>query len=466
MEKFTISAAQAHSKEHGIAKTIAHVRDHAEDTKDLNAFIELFDTTEQIAAAEELLENGKETPLTGVPIAIKDNILIKGHIATAGSHVLKDYVGVYNATVIDRLNAAGAIIVGRTNMDEFAMGSSTESSCYGPTKNPIDPTRVPGGSSGGSAAVVGAGIVPISLGSDTGGSIRQPAALCGIVGFKPSYGAVSRYGLMALASSLDQIGPFAHTVSDTRTLFDVIAGHDPMDSTSRTDMTTGNKPGKRLGVPRKFVSMDGVDADVRANFEATLQQLATAGYEIVDVDLPYLKYSLPAYYIIMPAEASSNLARYDGIRYALSVEGDTLMDVYKKTRGQGFGKEVQRRVLLGTYVLSAGYYDAYYNKALAVRDVIARDFAAAYTNVDAILTPTTPAPAFKIGEKTNDPLKMYLEDIFTVSANIAGIPGISLPSGVVTRDGVALPVGLQILGADGNDHALLALAEQIEQVIQ
>lgn len=435
----------------------------------INAFAEIFDDAlEQAEAADKLLGAGKGGPLVGIPIAIKDNMLMKGKYSTSGSKILANHRATYDATVIAKLREAGAVIIGRTNMDEFAMGSSSETCAWGPVKNPIDPTRVPGGSSGGSAAAVAMGSVLGSLGSDTGGSIRQPAALCGIVGLKPTYGRVSRYGLMALASSLDQIGPFAKTVEDAEAIFAAIDGHDPLDATSVPDALRTSKQSAgtplRIGIPEKFIAMDGIDPDVRENFRATIETLKKAGHTVKHIALPTLPSALAVYYVLQPAEASSNLARYDGIRYGLSVDAGTLMDVYRKTRGEGFGKEVRRRILLGTYVLSAGYYDAYYNKANAVRRLITEELQRAFQEVDVIATPTSPSPAFKLGEKTNDPLKMYLEDIFTVSGNIAGIPGISIPSGWVEREGKRLPVGIQFMAAPFAEATLFTIGKEVERL--
>jgi aspartyl-tRNA(Asn)/glutamyl-tRNA(Gln) amidotransferase subunit A len=431
---------------------------------EVNAYLEFFDDTisQDVIRAEQLIKEGKATALTGVPMAVKDNMLISGKISTSGSKVLSGHRGTYDATVIRKLKEAGAIILGRANMDEFAMGSSNETSAYGPVKHPLDPTRVPGGSSGGSAAAVAMGGALASLGSDTGGSIRQPAALCGLVGMKPTYGAVSRFGLMSLASSLDQIGPFAKTVEDVEAVFSVIRGYDPKDSTSIPDEQFSKEAPKKftVGVPRAFVDMEGIDADVRKNFLDTLDVYRSKGHRVVDIELPLAKYSLPTYYVIMPAEASSNLARYDGIRYGHSVDADNLLDVYRLSRGEGFGREARRRILLGTYVLSAGYYDAYYNKAVALRRLIADDFKKVFADVDVVATPTSPTPAFKLGEKTEDPLQMYLADIFTVTANIAGIPGISVPSGTVVRDGKQLPVGLQLMAAHKREDKMFAAAKE------
>jgi aspartyl-tRNA(Asn)/glutamyl-tRNA(Gln) amidotransferase subunit A len=440
------------------------------ENPEINAYAEFFDDAMDAAkVADELLASGKASELTGIPIGIKDNMLVKGKISASGSNILKNHRAVYDSTAVAKLKAAGVVIIGRTNMDEFAMGSSTETSIYGPAKNPVDKTRVPGGSSGGSAAAVAMGGALGALGSDTGGSIRQPASFCGIVGMKPTYGAVSRYGLMSMASSLDQIGPFAKTVTDAEMLYRAIAGYDVMDSTSVPEnnplrSSVAKKEKLTIGIPESFVSLDGLDADVRDNFRATIAALKDAGHTIKTVELPSLPYALSVYYVIMPAEVSANLARYDGIRYGLSVEADKLMQVYMESRGQGFGKEVRRRILMGTYVLSAGYYDAYYNKAVAVRRMIASEFSRAFAEVDVIATPTAPAPAYKIGEKTADPLQMYLGDIFTVPANIAGIPGISVPAGTVLRDGVQLPTGIQFMAAPFYEDMLFTAGKSVEKL--
>ncbi len=436
---------------------------------DTNAYAEFFDDAlTQAARADKMLAEGKGKDLTGIPLGLKDNMLIKGKIAASGSKILMNYRAVYDATVVAKLKAQGAVIIGRTNMDEFAMGSSTENCAYGPVKNPHDLSRVPGGSSGGSAAAVASGAGLGALGSDTGGSIRQPAALCGVVGLKPTYGAVSRYGLMAMASSLDQIGPFAKTVDDAEILYRAIAGHDTMDSTSVPEVHAARKtfPKKEkltIGIPESFVSMDGMDPDVRENFRSTIEALKKKGHTVKSIELPSFPHALAVYYVIQPAETSANLARYDGIRYGLSKEAEKLMDVYAQSRGEGFGKEVRRRILLGTYVLSAGYYDAYYNKANAVRRMITDEVMRAFTNVDVIAIPTTTSPAFKIGEMVSDPIKMYLEDIFTVPANIAGIPGISVPSGIVLREGKQLPVGIQFMAAPFAEDYLFAVGRDVKR---
>ena len=407
--------------------------------------------------------------LHGVPVALKDNICTAGVPTTAASKILRGFIPPYDAHVVQRLEAAGAVVIGKTNLDEFAMGSSTENSSLGPSKNPWDVTRTPGGSSGGSAAAVASGMVPVALGSDTGGSIRQPAALCGVVGLKPSYGRVSRYGLIAFASSLDQIGPFAHTAEDVAVMFNVIAGHDPRDSTSSTDSIpdavsalTGDVKGLRVGVPRAFLG-EGVDEAVSSAFAAALAVLEARGAVLVDIELPHAGYGIPVYYLIATAEASSNLARYDGVRYghrAALTPDDGLREMYERTRDDGFGAEVKRRIMLGTYVLSAGYYDAYYLKAQQVRTLLRRDHELAFERADVIATPTTPTPAFKLGEKTSDPIQMYLNDIFTVSANLTGLPAISVPCGF-SRD--PLPIGLQLTGRMFDEATLLRAADAYQR---
>jgi len=430
-----------------------------EKDKDVHAFLEVFDDVlAQADEADKKITKGENLPLLGIPVAIKDNILVDGKSATAGSKILEGFISSYDSTAVKKLKDAGAIILGRTNMDEFAMGSSTESSAYGVTKNPHDLSRVPGGSSGGSAAALGAGFVLGSYGSDTGGSIRQPAAFCGTVGLKPTYGRVSRFGLIALASSLDQIGPFARTVSDAEILYDAIRGQDILDSTTISDETypKEKKFSKIIGIPRTFVESEGVDESVKKNFEKAVEKFKSLGYEIKDIELPHIQHSLAAYYIIMPAEASSNLARFDGVKYGLHKDGSDVIEDYFKTRGQGFGKETRRRIILGTYVLSSGYYDEYYGSALRMKELITDELKEAFKKIDLILTPTTPTPAFKIGEKISNPLAMYLEDIFTVPANIAGLPCISLPSGF---DGV-LPLGIELTAGLGREDNLFIAGKE------
>ena len=405
-------------------------------------------------------------PLAGVPVALKDNLCMRGMRTTASSRILEQYIPPYTATVVERLEAAGAVIVGKTNCDEFAMGSSNENSAFGPVHNPWATDRTPGGSSGGSAAAVAALCCPIALGSDTGGSIRQPGSFCGVVGLKPTYGRVSRYGLLAFASSLDQIGPLTRTVEDAALALTAIAGADPADATSSrravpdfTAALSGDIGGVRVGVPRAFVA-DGVDAGVRAAFEAALDTLREGGATLVDIELPHAKYAIPVYYLVATAEASSNLARYDGVRYGRRADGAlALREMYSRTRDEGFGAEVKRRIMLGTYVLSAGYYDAFYLKAQQVRTLLRRDYEQAFAKVDVVAMPASPVPPFKLGEKTADPLQMYLTDIFTVSANLAGLPGISVPCGFTE----SLPVGLQLTGRMFDEETVLRVADAYEK---
>lgn len=432
---------------------------------DINAFLAVYDSAraEAEAATKTYAEKGEDTPeLLGIPVAVKNNILIEGEKATAASKMLENYTAIYDATVIKKLRTAGAIFVGATNMDEFAMGGSTENSAFGVTKNPVDTTRVPGGSSGGSAAAVAMGAVPVAIGTDTGGSIRQPASYCGLVGFKPTYGAVSRYGLMAMGSSLDQAGPLTTTVADAAQIHRTIAGTDPMDATTISPDTYEEVPTKKtytFGVPRRFMS-DGVDPDVLEAFDTHVEALKAAGHTVVDIDLPMFEAGLAAYYIVMPAEVSSNLARYDGIRYGHTSEGESLLDVYEQSRAEGFGAEVKRRILLGTHVLSSGYYDAYYGKAELVRCKMRQELNDVFASVDIILTPTAPTPAFKIGEQ-EDPLAMYRQDIFTVPVNLTGVPALTFPMGEVDREGVTLPVGVQYIAPHGGDERLFAIGEAV-----
>lgn len=439
----------------------------AEKDGEVHALLGLYSESliqSQIAQAKAMFAEGTATMLTGIPIVLKDNILVKGETATGASKILEDYTATYDATVVQKLKEAGAILLGRANMDEFAMGGSTENSAYGVTKNPHDTTRVAGGSSGGSAAVVAYGGVPVSLGSDTGGSIRQPASFCGLVGLKTTYGDVSRYGLMAMGSSLDQIGPFGHCVEDVEAVYKVISGHDALDSTSLTgDIRTKAKaPLKKvIGVPYSFLKQDGVDEEVLANFTTTLEKLKASGYEIRDVTINQLEKALSVYYILMFAEVSSNLARYDGIRYGLSHPGETSIRSYFESRTAGFGSEVRRRILLGTYVLSSGYYDAYYNKANIVRDILKKEFTRIFNDIDVIATPTSPIPAFLIGEKSSDPLAMYLADIFTVPVNIVGVPAMSIPSGKTSS---GLPLGFQLIAGHGREDVLFTIGRDIEKL--
>jgi aspartyl-tRNA(Asn)/glutamyl-tRNA(Gln) amidotransferase subunit A len=422
---------------------------------------------EQADGADRRRRKGEVGPLLGIPLAIKDVICTKGIRTTCGSKMLHNFVPPYDATVIDRLKAAGVIVLGKTNMDEFAMGSSTEHSAFGTTHNPWDLSAIPGGSSGGSAAAVAADECAAALGSDTGGSVRQPAACCGIVGLKPTYGRVSRYGLVAFASSLDQIGPMTKDVRDAALIMNVISGHDPRDSTS-ADMPlpdfpralTGSAKGLRLGIPREYF-VGGMDREVEGAVREAIRVLEGVGTTTADVSLPHSAYAVAAYYILAPSEASSNLARYDGIKYGYRTpQWSNLRDMYMRTRDEGFGAEVKRRIMLGTYALSAGYYEAYYRKAQQVRTLILRDFEEAFRHVDVIVAPTTPTPAFKIGEKTDDPLQMYLSDVFTVPVNLAGLPGISVPCGFSST---GLPIGLQLIGKPFDEETVLRVAYAFEQ---
>jgi len=445
----------------------AKIAKSLDDAEKLNPQLNSFLSIEReyaLSRADEI--ESVETKLNGLAIAVKDNICTKGLRTSCGSHILHNYKAQYDATAIERLNAAGAIVVGKTNMDEFAMGSSNESSAFGAAKNPWDVTRVPGGSSGGSAVAVASGVVRVALGSETGGSVRQPASLCGIVGLKPTYGRISRYGLVAFASSLDNIGIFGQTSRDIADVLGVVAGRDPLDSTSAdvlvpdyTANIDSDIAGKKIGVPRALFG-EGLDADVKDKVEVAIENFRTLGAEIVDVELPHAKYGIAVYYIIATAEASSNLARYDGVRYGFRAEeSDELRKMYFRTREEGFGAEVKRRIMLGTYVLSSGYYDAYYAKAQKVRALVKQDYEKAFANCDAILTPTSPSVAFKLGERSDDPLAMYLSDIYTVSANLAGTPAISVPCGLSDE---GLPIGFQLLGNFWSEDVLLNCAHIYE----
>ncbi len=427
---------------------------------ELNAYLEVYDDVlEQAKAADLRIARGESTPLLGIPLAVKDNILIEGKHATSASKILEGYIAPYDATVIEKLKKQGAVFLGRTNMDEFALGGSTENSTFGVTKNPHDVERVSGGTSGGSAVAVSANLALGALGSDTGGSVRQPSAFCGVVGFKPTYGLVSRYGLMAAVSSFDQVGPITKTVEDAEIVFDAIRGTDVMDSTTITDNTYPQSKKKQtytIGVPLDLVNGDGISQEVKDNFKDSIKKLEDCGYEIKNIQLPNC---LPLYYIINFAEVSSNLSRFDGVKYGLHVQGANLLDDYVKTRGQGFGREVRRRIILGTFVLSAGYYDAYYGKAQTARVALREQFETIFSRVDVILTPTTPAPAWKIGEKS-DPLSMYLEDIFTVTANIVGIPAISVPSGTMEVEDKSLPLGIQFMAPHTGEDILFDIGKR------
>jgi aspartyl-tRNA(Asn)/glutamyl-tRNA(Gln) amidotransferase subunit A len=462
-------AAREISAREACAAALARIAAHDDE---LHAFQTV--AGEQALAAATLLDEAQASgatlgPLHGVPVALKDNLSTRGLATTASSRILDGYVPLYDATVVRKLQSAGAIVIGKTNLDEFAMGSSTENSAFGASRNPWAVDRAPGGSSGGSAVAVAARMAPVALGSDTGGSIRQPAALTGVVGLKPTYGRVSRYGLLAFASSLDQIGPLTRTAEDAALILEVIAGADPQDATAapvavapyRASLT-GDVGGLTIGVPRDVMA-EGIDDDVVRAFDASIAALRSRGAVIVDVTLPHARYGIPIYYLIATAEASSNLARYDGARYGFRarLEKDgTLQEMYDRTRNQGFGPEVKRRIMLGTYVLSAGYYDAYYLKAQQVRTLVRRDYDTAFERVDVVAMPTTPTPAFKLGEKTDDPLQMYLADIFTVSANLAGLPAISVPCGF-SRGG--LPIGLQLTGRAFDEATLLRAADAYQR---
>ncbi len=452
----------------GLAETF-YAKIESDDPK-IGAYLILSKERALAKAAEvdRLAEKGEKLPpLGGVPVGIKDVLVTKGVRSTAGSKILGNYVPPYDCTAVARLERAGAVVLGKLNCDEFAMGSSNENSAWKPVHNPRDLSRVPGGSSGGSAAAVAADIAVATLGSDTGGSIRQPASFCGVVGLKPTYGRVSRYGLIAFASSLDHIGPFGKTVRDAAIMLRTIAGRDPMDSTSAEVpvpdyVSELDKPvkGTRIGVAKEYFG-EGLDGEVRKAVEAAIQKLASLGCEIVQVSLPHTKYAIPAYYLVATAEASSNLARFDGVRYGFRAKGvRSLSDMYRRSRDQGFGAEVKRRIMLGTYALSAGYYDAYYLKAQRVRTLLTRDFEEAFKKVDAIVAPTSPTAAFKLGEKVDDPLAMYLADIYTVTANLAGIPGISIPVGTTKEK---LPIGMQIFGKHFDESTILRVANAYEK---
>lgn len=443
----------------------------AKSKSSLNAFLQLFDESIETAErVDEKVKAGNAGKLAGLVLGVKDIIAVKDKRLTCGSMILENFNSVYDSTVVERLEAEDAIIIGKTNMDEFAMGSSSEYSAFGPVLNPVDTERVPGGSSGGSASAVAAELCHVALGTDTGGSIRQPASFCGVVGLKPTYGRVSRYGLVAFASSFDVIGPISNSVYDAALIMEVVAGHDERDSTSAerpvpsyTSLLGRDIKDFTVGIAKEALS-SGIADDVRQTVEKQIDNLRGAGVKMREVSLPHLDYTIPAYYILATAEASSNLERYDGARYGHRKQGvDELEEMYVESRTEGFGPEVKRRIMLGTFVLSAGYYDAYYKKAQRVRRVIKQDFDDAYREVDAIIMPTAPTTAFKIGEKTSDPVKMYLSDIFTVSANLAGIPGVSIPVG---RDSSSLPIGLQLLGRQFEEETILTIANHIEQSLK
>lgn len=471
LTELTITQALDKLRKHEIT-AVELTRAYLQRIEELNPTLQAYltitaDTALKAAeAADAARADGDDRPLLGIPVAIKDVLSTKNIETTCGSKILKGYKPIYSATVVERLENAGAIILGKLNCDEFAMGSSTENSAYTITRNPWDIERVPGGSSGGSAAAVSAGMAMGALGTDTGGSIRQPGALCGIAALKPSYGRVSRYGLVAFGSSLDGAGPMTRSVEDAARILQIIAGSDPLDSTSMPtpvpnylDGLTGDIKGLKVGIPKEYF-IEGIQPEVEAAVRAAIQQLKSLGAEIVEISLPHTSYSLPVYYIIAPAEASANLARYDGVRFGAKVDKGEMWPTYKATRGQGFGAEVKRRIMLGTYALSAGYYDAYYGKAQAVRPLIKGDFDKAFQQVDVIAAPTTPTTAFKIGQNTDDPLAMYLEDVFTLPGSLAGICGLNVPCGF---DNQGLPIGLQILGKAFGEDTILRVGHAYEQ---
>jgi aspartyl-tRNA(Asn)/glutamyl-tRNA(Gln) amidotransferase subunit A len=463
-------ANQVRSRKTSARKVAEHFLSRArKHDKTFKAFLSLDEdaTRAQAEAVDERVLAGKDPgPLAGVPVAIKDNMCVRGQRTTCASKILENYVAPYDGTAIEKLKRAGAVLFGKTNLDEFAMGSSTENSGFGATRNPWDPSRVPGGSSGGSAAAVAARLAPLALGSDTGGSIRQPAALCGVVGMKPTYGRVSRFGLVAFASSLDQIGPFAWNVEDAALLLSVVSGYDPKDATSVDrpvpdflSTIAGGAKGLRIGLPKEYF-IEGMDPEVESAVRRAVKTFESLGARVTDVSLPHTDAGLSVYYVLAPSEASSNLARFDGVRYGLrSQKAGNLLELYERSRAEGFGPEVKRRIMLGTYALSSGYYDAYYLKAQKVRTLIRRDFEKAFENVDVLLTPTSPTPAFKAGEKADDPLQMYLSDVFTISCNLAGLPGLSLPCGFSSG---GLPIGLQIMGRPFEEDRVLGAARAFE----
>ncbi|MFA5777902.1 MAG: Asp-tRNA(Asn)/Glu-tRNA(Gln) amidotransferase subunit GatA [Candidatus Paceibacterota bacterium] len=448
---------------------LAYLAEIEKKNSELNAYLEIYDDVlEQAKKADERIAKGETFPLLGIPLAIKDVILIEGRKAGVASKILENYTASYDATAIAKLKKQGAVFLGRTNTDEFAMGGSTENSAFGVTKNPNDLSRVAGGSSGGSVAAVAANLALGALGSDTGGSVREPASFCGIVGMKPTYGRVSRYGLIAMGSSLDCIGVIAKNVEDASIIFNAISGYDVLDSTSIDfnsfkEVSSENKNTLTIGVPWDLVNGDGVDQKVKENFEQAIEKFKILGFKIKDISLKNLDIALAIYYIIMPAEASTNLSRFDGVRYGLHKDGKNLLEDYLLTKGQGFGKEVRRRILLGTYVLSAGYYDAYYGKAQIAREGLRKEFTKAFQEVDIIATPTVPFVAWKIGEKS-DPISVYLADIFTVTANIVGIPAISIPSGDSLVEGKKMPLGIQFMTSHGKEDLLFEIGEKFEKV--
>ncbi|MBM4317803.1 MAG: Asp-tRNA(Asn)/Glu-tRNA(Gln) amidotransferase subunit GatA [Deltaproteobacteria bacterium] len=446
-----------------------YLKNISERDEKLNSFLQVRpeETLKRARTLDAQIDNMSTLPLFGIPLAVKDNFLVNGWQATAGSKVLSGYISPYTATSVERLEAMGAVVVGKVNCDEFAMGSSNENSAFGPVRNPWDLERVPGGSSGGSSAAVAAGLATVSLGTDTGGSIRQPASLCGLVGLKPTYGRVSRYGIVSYASSLDQVGPFSRTVWDSARVMEVMSGFDPRDATSSKrsvpkfteELNTNSKRTFKLGVSRAW--LEGVDSDVAKSFDSALEVFKKMGCEIVEIDLPHTKYALSTYYLIAPSEASSNLARYDGVHYGYRTQSaKSSEELYSRSRGEGIGREVKLRIMLGTYALSAGYYDAFYLKANQVRRKIQEDFEKAFTQCDFVVSPTSPSTAFKLGEKTDDPLKMYLSDIFTLPVNLAGLPGLSMPCGLDSRN---LPIGFQLIGKPFGEAELFLASHQYEQ---
>ncbi len=472
-ETYTSFRRRLDAGETTCTEAVADALQGIEAGKDLNAFLAVFNerAADRAAEIDQRIHAGTAGPLAGMTVALKDNIAIQNAQLTCGSKILTGFTSLYSSTAVERLEAADAIILGKTNMDEFAMGSSNETSFFGPAYHPQDRSRVPGGSSGGSGIAVAAGMCHTSLGSETGGSVRQPAAFLGVVGVKPTYGRVSRYGLVAFASSLDQISPFARSVEDAALILETIAGHDPNDSTSSAQPVAGytqglenaDMRGMRVGLPREY-SIEGMHPSVTRSVDEVRARLIDAGAEIVEISLPHTEYTIPCYYVIATAEASSNLARFDGARYGYrSLNASTIDEMYEMSRSEGFGPEVQRRIMLGTFVLSSGYYDAYYRKAQQVRRLIHDDFAAAFAKVDLILTPTTPTPAFKLGEKTSDPISMYLSDIFTAAVNLAGVPAISIPSGHDSQTG--LPVGVQFIARHFDEKRMFQAAAWCERVL-
>jgi aspartyl-tRNA(Asn)/glutamyl-tRNA(Gln) amidotransferase subunit A len=464
-------AASVRSGERSAAETVRTALKRITAHEDLGAFLHVDEARalDEAHSVDRRVGAGDDLPLAGVPIAIKDNLCARGFPTTCGSRILEHFAPPYDATAVARLQQAGAVVVGKTNLDEFAMGSSNENSAFGPVKNPWDTTRAPGGSSGGSAAAVAAGIVPVALGSDTGGSIRQPAAFCGTVGLKPTYGRVSRYGLVAFGSSLDQIGPLTNRVSDAALVLAIIAGGDPRDATCSNDpvpdVVSGldaGVEGLRVGLPKEYLG-DGIEPCVREAVATAAQRLAADGAQVREVSLPHTPYAIPAYYVVATCEASSNLARFDGIHYGRRAKAPDLSSTYERSRTEGLGAEVRRRILLGTFALSAGHYDAYYDRAMRVRTLIRRDFERAFDSVDLLLSPAGPTPAFRLGEKTQDPLDMYLADILTVAANLAGVPGLVVPECVGEFEGAALPVGVQLMGPMWSEPTLLRVGHHLER---